>query len=34
MYYQLLLQKQVLGNHISATTGSNQFSQGGEQVEK
>jgi hypothetical protein len=30
----LLLQEQVLGNNSSATTGSNQFSQGGEQVEK
>jgi hypothetical protein len=34
MDYQLLLQEQVLGNNSSATTGSNQLSQGGEQVEK
>jgi hypothetical protein len=31
--YQLLLQEQVLGNNSSATTGSNQLSHGGEQVE-
>jgi hypothetical protein len=34
MDYQLLPQEQVLGNNSSATTGSNQLSQGGEQVEK
>ena len=34
MDYQLLLQEQVLGNNSSATTGSNQLSQGGEQVKK
>jgi hypothetical protein len=31
---QLLFQEQVLGNNSSAPTGSNQFSQGGEQVKK
>jgi hypothetical protein len=34
MDYQLLLQEQVLGHNSSATTGSNQFSQGGEKVKK
>ena len=32
--YQLLLQEQVLGNNGSATTGSNQLSQGGERVKQ
>jgi hypothetical protein len=34
MDYQLLLQEQFFGKNSSAATGSNQPSQGGEQVKK